>query len=105
MNKKELVREVSRRTRVTRGETRRIVEEFMAAMRRALSDGRRVELRRFGAFDLRHRRARTLRNPRNGKVYRVPGKVVPVFRAARELSEVVRRPAAAAGTGRTRESG
>ncbi len=92
MNKRELVREVSGRTHMPRSATGRIVEELLAAMRRALSDGRRVELRRFGAFDLRARRARTLRNPRNGKDYRVPAKVVPVFHAARELSQVVRRP-------------
>jgi DNA-binding protein HU-beta len=92
MNKKELVREVSGRTQMPRVATGRIVDEFLAAMRRALSDGRRIELRRFGAFDLRARRARTLHNPRNGKDYRVPAKVVPIFHASRALSQVVRRP-------------
>ena len=92
MNKRELVREVSAKTQVSRGATGRIVEEFLAAMRRALSDGHRVELRRFGAFDLRRRRGRGLRNPRTGRSYRVPARVVPIFRAARALRDGVRRP-------------
>jgi len=97
MNKKDLIREVSARTQVPRASTGRIIDEFLVAMRRALSDGHRVELRRFGAFDFRRRRARTLRNPRNGKDYRVPAKVVPVFHAAKALSQVVRRPAERSG--------
>jgi nucleoid DNA-binding protein len=97
MNKKDLIREVSAQTQVPRATTGRIIEGFLDVMRRALSDGRRVELRRFGAFDFRRRRARTLRNPRNGKDYRVPAKVVPVFHAAKALSQVVRRPAEPSG--------
>ncbi len=89
MNKGDLIREVSKRRQVSQAATERVVAEFIAAVRRALSDGRRVELRRFGAFHLRERRARTIDNPRNGRSYRVPAKVVPVFRAARALTEIM----------------
>jgi nucleoid DNA-binding protein len=89
VNKNDLIREVAARTTVSQGTTARVVEEFLGAIRRSLSDGRRVQLRRFGAFDLRRRRSRAIRNPRNGRVYRVPGKLAPVFRWSRSLLESI----------------
>lgn len=91
MNKQDLVREVAARTAASQTATARIVEELIAAIGRSLSDGRRVHLRRFGAFDLRRRRGREIRNPRNGRVYRIPGKLAPVFRCSRSLLDSVDR--------------
>jgi integration host factor subunit beta len=51
----------------------------------ALAAGRRVELRGFGAFTVRQRKARTGRNPRNGAEVPVAAKAVPHFRTGREL--------------------
>jgi nucleoid DNA-binding protein len=89
MNKSDLIRDIAARTAAPQGVTARIVEEFLAAIARSLSDGRRVHLRRFGAFDLRRRRSRAIRNPRNGRVYRIPGKLAPVFRSSRSLTASV----------------
>ncbi|MBM3316217.1 MAG: HU family DNA-binding protein [Candidatus Eisenbacteria bacterium] len=91
MNKQELVREVAARRSSSQAAAGRVVDEFLAAVARSLSDGRRVHLRRFGTFDLRRRRGRSIRNPRNGKVYRIPGKLAPVFRCSRTLVELVDR--------------
>jgi nucleoid DNA-binding protein len=76
MNKLELVREVAARTASSQAATARIVEEFLGAVARSLSDGRR---------------GRAIRNPRNGRVYRIPGKLAPVFRSSRLLVESVDR--------------
>ena len=85
MNKADLIREVARRRRAPRRMTAVIVNEMIAALGRALSDGREVHLRRFGAFRMRPRRSRAMRNPRTGDSYRVPAKLVPVFRSSRAL--------------------
>jgi integration host factor subunit beta len=53
----------------------------------ALSDGRRVELRGFGAFSVRDRDARTGRNPRTGTSVDVDAKRVPYFKPGKELRE------------------
>ena len=55
----------------------------------ALADGKRVELRGFGAFTVRRRNARTGRNPRTGQAVPVGEKVVPFFKAGKELRERV----------------
>jgi integration host factor subunit beta len=53
----------------------------------ALADGRRVELRGFGAFSTRARGARTGRNPRTGEAVPVDAKRVPYFKPGKELRE------------------
>jgi len=57
----------------------------------ALSRGERVELRGFGAFTIKHRNARTGRNPRTGEAVPVDEKSVPFFKAGKELRERVNR--------------
>ncbi len=53
----------------------------------ALAEGRRVELRGFGAFSTRAREARTGRNPRTGTSVEVEAKRVPYFKPGKELRE------------------
>lgn len=55
----------------------------------ALARGARVELRGFGAFTVKHREARTGRNPRTGEAVTVEEKSVPFFKAGKELRERV----------------
>jgi integration host factor subunit beta len=55
----------------------------------ALAEGRRVELRGFGAFSIKQRDPRTGRNPRTGQSVQVTGKVVPHFKPGKELRERV----------------
>lgn len=91
MNKGDLVREISTRRQVSRTATSRVVDEILDTISRALSDGRRVALRRFGAFDVRTRRAQTMRNPRTGEVFRVPAKLLPVFKTSKRLEAAVEK--------------
>jgi integration host factor subunit beta len=65
----------------------RIVTTIFDAITNALADGRRVELRGFGAFSTRAREARTGRNPRTGTAVEVDAKRVPYFKPGKELRE------------------
>ncbi|MFN7709763.1 MAG: integration host factor subunit beta [Holosporales bacterium] len=53
----------------------------------ALARGNRVELRGFGIFTTRQRKARTARNPRTGSSVSVEAKSVPFFKAGKQLRE------------------
>lgn len=53
----------------------------------ALERGERVEIRGFGTFVVRHRPARSGRNPLNGKAVFVEEKWVPFFRAGKEIKD------------------
>ncbi|MBV9756665.1 MAG: integration host factor subunit beta [Alphaproteobacteria bacterium] len=57
----------------------------------ALARGDRVELRGFGAFTVKQRDARTGRNPRTGAAVPVDAKIVPFFKAGKELRDRVNR--------------
>jgi integration host factor subunit beta len=65
----------------------RIVATIFDEITGALADGRRVELRGFGAFSTRGRDPRTGRNPRTGAAVKVDAKKVPYFKPGKELRE------------------
>ena len=66
-------------------EAEAIVSAMLDAIMDALAQGRRVELRGFGAFTTRAREGRTGRNPRTGDPVTVPPKRVPYFKAGKEM--------------------
>ncbi|MEI6418669.1 MAG: integration host factor subunit beta [Sphingomonadales bacterium] len=65
----------------------RVVSTVFDQITAALAEGRRVELRGFGAFSTRGRDARTGRNPRTGSAVAVAAKRVPYFKPGKELRE------------------
>lgn len=86
MIRSELVDRVARlHPYLTRPEADAIVSAILDAVVDALADGRRVELRGFGAFTARARSGRTARNPRTGGAVVVPPKRMPHFRAGKEM--------------------
>lgn len=66
-----------------------IVHTIFDELTSALARGDRVELRGFGAFTVKKRDARAGRNPRTGETVAVEEKVVPFFKAGKELRERV----------------
>jgi integration host factor subunit beta len=65
------------------------VKAILAALTLSLVNGRRIEIRGFGAFKINYRPPRTGRNPKSGKEVPVPEKFVPHFKAGRELRQRV----------------
>jgi len=65
----------------------RIINTIFGEIAGALCKGDRVELRGFGAFSVKHRPARTGRNPRTGAPVSVAAKRVPFFKTGKDLRE------------------
>lgn len=80
---------------LTMAEVERIVAVLFNEMTVALARGERVELRGFGAFTVKSREARAGRNPRTGEAVQVAPKLVPFFKAGKELRERINKPASA----------
>ena len=90
MTKSELIAELSAANPHLLGrDVEVIVGTIFNEISAALSRGERVELRGFGAFTVKRRDARTGRNPRTGEAVPVDEKVVPFFKAGKELRERV----------------
>ena len=94
MTRSELIGELAAANPHLQGpDVETIVGTIFSEITAALSRGERVELRGFGAFTVKRRDARTGRNPRTGEAVAVDEKVVPFFKAGKELRERVNRGA------------
>ena len=71
--------------RVTKGDCGLVVDAFLDAVKDALARGDHIEFRGFRHVQIRHRKARTGRNPRTGDAVEVPARDVPVFQPSRLL--------------------
>ena len=64
-----------------------LVNTVFETITKALEDGDRVELRGFGAFSIRERKARLGRNPRTGESVNVEAKRMPFFKMGKGMRE------------------
>lgn len=88
MIKSELVQIIATRNpHLYHRDVENIVNSVLDEISKALADGNRVELRGFGAFSIKHRPARSGRNPRTGDSVSVEEKWVPFFKTGKELRE------------------
>ncbi|HUA35972.1 MAG TPA: integration host factor subunit beta [Candidatus Binataceae bacterium] len=62
-----------------------IVNAMVDAMIDSLARAERIEIRGFGSFGVKDRRARQGRNPKTGAMVKVDAKRIPFFRAGKEL--------------------
>lgn len=88
MTKSELIaRLADQNPHLYQRDVERIVSTIFDEIAEALASGHRVELRGFGAFSVKHREARTGRNPRTGETVSVAQKSVPFFKTGKQLRE------------------
>ena len=64
-----------------------LVNTVFDTITEALENGDRVELRGFGAFSLRERKARVGRNPRTGEAVSIDAKTIPFFKMGKGMRE------------------
>ncbi|OQX89895.1 MAG: hypothetical protein B6D65_00800 [candidate division Zixibacteria bacterium 4484_93] len=88
MTKADLVERVAEMTGFTKTETAVICESFLEAIKEALIEGRRIEIRRFGTFKVKERKSRIARNPRTGETVRIPTRYAPVFKPSKEFKNL-----------------
>ncbi len=85
MTKADLVEQIAESTGLTKKDTADTVDEFLGAIKKALQSGSHIEIRGFGTFKVKERKARTARNPRTGEPVPLPSRRVPVFKVSKEL--------------------
>ena len=85
VTKKDLVDRISNRTGLTQVDTRIVVETFLESIAKSLQEGRNIEIRGFGRFKVKEKRAHGARNPKTGEKVVVEAGFKPVFVASREF--------------------
>jgi len=91
MNKSELIRKVSEENNIPLEEATVVVSTFIDSIKDSLSEGSRVEIRGFGSFKIKTYGGYTGRNPKTGEMVTVDPKILPFFRAGKELKEFLNK--------------
>jgi len=89
LTKKEIVEKIAEQTRIKQIDVKKVVQRTFDSIAEALIKGDRVELRDFGVFKTKSRKARKGRNPRTGASVPVPPKRAVVFKTGMELKKKV----------------
>jgi len=95
MTKADLVEKVATQVNLTKKDTEVVIDTIFDSISQALAlkndakNDAKVELRGFGSFRVRKRRARQGRNPQTGNPVQVPAKRVPYFKPGKELKALV----------------
>lgn len=88
MTKSELIARIAEiNPHLYQSDAEKIVSTVFNQISAALAKGNRVELRGFGVFSVRTRKARAGRNPRTGEKVSVEAKNVPFFKAGKKLKD------------------
>jgi DNA-binding protein HU-beta/integration host factor subunit beta len=90
VTKKEIVKQISEEIGLTQLKTKEIVQKTFDAIVETLIRETRIELRNFGVFEVKRRKARKARNPRTGEKVDVEPKNVVTFKPGKEMEERVR---------------
>jgi nucleoid DNA-binding protein len=93
MTKKDIARKIADELGLSQQLALRVVQMVFDGIIETLATAGRVELRNFGVFAVKKRRARAARNPRTGERVAVPERVTVRFWAGREMEELVVRAA------------
>jgi nucleoid DNA-binding protein len=67
----------------------RAVDIIIETMSESLDQGNRVEIRGFGSFSVRNRKARQTKNPKTGKVMEIPPRKTLHFAMSKSLKEAL----------------
>jgi len=90
VNKSELITSVSEKANLTKKDAEAALNALLSTIEETLKEGGKVQLVGFGTFEVRERKARTGRNPRNpGQVIEIPASKAPVFKAGKSLKETI----------------
>lgn len=89
MNRSELIDVVAEKLNLPRKRVEGAIERVFDAMKDALKNGDRIEIRGIGSFIVKDYGSYTGRNPRTGESIQVRPKKLPFFKAGKELKERV----------------
>ena len=87
MTKSDIINEVSSNTGLTKVETEAVLEGIIGSISKALKEGNRVDIRGFGSFIVKERKARQARNPSTNKVINLNLRYIPSFKVSKILKE------------------
>ena len=90
MTKKDIVLKITDMTGIKQVDVKTIVQKTFDVVVESLVRNEKVELRNFGVFKIKERKARFGRNPRTGESVPVPPRKVVVFKPGLEMKQRIK---------------
>ena len=91
MKKTDLIEVISKQSRISRVDAKKLIEIILEEISLAITSGKGVEVRGFGVFYKRHRKGRIGINPKTGEKTEVSEKFIPFFKPGKLLKEAVNK--------------
>jgi len=90
MNKSELISAIAAESKLSKVDSKKALDAFVASVSKALKGGDKVALVGFGSFSVVKRSARTGINPATKKPIKIAAKKAVKFKAGAELAGIVK---------------
>ncbi len=91
MNKSQLIEKLAAKLEIDVNSSKRCTDLFFEKIKEALNNGDKIEIRGFGAWQMKEYGGYTGRNPKTGESVKVPAKKLPVFKMGKDLKERVKK--------------
>ncbi|MBI1189187.1 MAG: integration host factor subunit beta [Tepidisphaera sp.] len=91
ITKKDLVERIANRTKMSRGDVKRLLQETLDLIIVELKKGNRIEFRDFGVFEVKERAPRLAQNPKTLQKVPVPAKRAVKFKVGRLMRDSVEK--------------
>lgn len=85
ITKSELTKKLAKKSNITYVKADLIVNSICKKMTDSLLEAKRIEIRGFGSFIIKHYKAYQGRNPRTGELIQIAKKKLPFFKVGKEL--------------------
>lgn len=91
MNKSELVDKMAEKSGLSKKDSDKALTAMLESVEEALTGGDKVQLIGFGSFEVKQRAARKGRNPQTMEEINIPESKAPVFKAGKDLKEMINK--------------
>lgn len=97
MIKIDIVKKIATQLDIKDREALSVVDTIIDSIKQCIKEHDRIEIRNFGVFQVKQRKPRTGRNPRNKKEYPIKPRKVVTFKLGKELKDFALAPTTDAG--------
>ncbi len=89
MNKTDLIAGIAEKSGLTKKDSEKAIEAFVATVQEALVAGNKISLAGFGTFEVKEKAARNGVNPRTKEPIVIPATKAPSFKISKTLKDMV----------------
>lgn len=87
--KQDLIQDITSATGIVKSKVRIVVDQFLDVVGESLAEGNTIELRGFGTFVRKERKARPARNPKTGETVYLQPRSILTFKFSSDVKDAI----------------